>query len=130
MLIDSLWVGTTSHSANYLSFVRSYGKMIFSSRACKLLHVKLVQYRCLSFHYICWIHFAGSEHNMSKLTLDGLDVMGQCFTQEVGFLLLLWIVIDKWIPLEFKSLFTFYARVSTSRFVLLLTECFNSRSLK
>ena len=102
VLIDSLWVGTTSHSANYLSFVQSYGKMIFSSRACKLLHVKLVQYSCLSFHNICWIHFVGSERNMSKLTLDGVDVMGECLAQEVGFLLLLQIVIDERIHLEFK----------------------------
>ncbi|KDO52572.1 hypothetical protein CISIN_1g021672mg [Citrus sinensis] len=57
--------------------------MIFSSRACKLLHVKLVQYWCLSFHNICWIHFVGSERNMSKLTLDGVDVMGERLAQEV-----------------------------------------------
>lgn len=36
---------------------------------------------------------------MSKLTLDGVDVMGERLAQEVGFFLLLWIFIDKWIHL-------------------------------
>lgn len=38
------------------------------------------------------IWYAGSERNMAKLTLDGVDVMGERLAEEVDFLWL-WIIL-------------------------------------
>lgn len=36
--------------------------------------------------YLSWLTCsAGSERNVSKLTLDGVDVMGERLAEEVGF---------------------------------------------
>ena len=44
---------------------------------------KLFPFLCLAIFSVESFYFAGSERNVSKLTLDGVDVMGDRLAEEV-----------------------------------------------